>query len=137
MTRDEMFPSKFFKASEMKGPVTVTIAGEQQEILGDDKTEKTVLFFRDSQKKLVLNGTNFDLIHEVLGLPDSREWVGHKITLYPTKTTFGSKRVDCVRVATQEWFEAQAAKRQQHAPPTQPADPHEPPPWEPDILSAG
>ena len=62
--RDDVFPSKYMKASDLGGePLTVTIVSAPLETLknpeGKEQT-KTVLYFRGSKKLLPLNITNWD-----------------------------------------------------------------------------
>lgn len=97
MNKNDMFPSKNLKASDLNGKaVVVTITEVTMEKLGDD--EKPVVHFRGKEKGLVLNRVNSDTIAMVLGTDETDEWTGGKITLYPTKTDFQGKRVDCIRV---------------------------------------
>jgi hypothetical protein len=102
MTRDEVFESKYLKASDLKGKARiVTIVMAQLETLkGLDGKEnrKIVLYFRNVQKSLPLNATNFDGVCEATGCPDTEDWPGKQIELYPTKTTMGGKSMDCIRI---------------------------------------
>ena len=41
---------------------------------------------------------NARVIAGLYGGFDSESWLGKKITLYPTTTTFGSQTVDCIRI---------------------------------------
>jgi hypothetical protein len=98
VTRNEGFPSKYWKASDLppRGKV-FKIAKLQVERVGLDQEEKYVLFFKGEDKQLILNITNWDAIAEFCGA-DSDTWTGKDIVLYPDKTTFGGKTVDCIRV---------------------------------------
>ncbi len=102
MTRDQVFPSKYIKASDLKDkPCVVTIEDTPFEMLkGTDGKEqhKTVLHFKGTDKTMPLNATNWDSVADVTGCPDSDDWVGHKIELYPAKTHMGGKQVDCIRI---------------------------------------
>ena len=61
--RDEVFPSKYLKASDLSGkPITVTIESATLETLKtlDGKEQpKTVLGFKGARKTLPLNATNW------------------------------------------------------------------------------
>lgn len=96
-----MFPSEYLAAVEFKGrDVTLTISGvERQELVmkGNKKDTKPVLTFRETPKKLICNKTNAGSIAEMYGR-DAENWVGKRVTFYPTKTTCGRETVDCVRV---------------------------------------
>jgi hypothetical protein len=102
MTRDEVFPSKYLKAADLKGkPRIVTIESARYETLkGLDGKEnrKIVLYFENVPKSLPLNATNFDAVCDATGFPDTEDWPGQQIELYPAKTTMGGKLVDCIRI---------------------------------------
>jgi hypothetical protein len=102
MKRDDVFPSKYLKAPDLKGKACVaTIESAPYETLkGLDGTEtkKIVLYFKNAEKALPLNTTNFDAVCDATGRPDTDDWPGQRIELYPTKTTMGGKLVDCVRI---------------------------------------
>src|SRR5262249_55152732 len=102
MRRDEVFPSKRLKAADLKGkPRIVTIESARYETLkGLDgkETQKIVLYFENVPKSLPLNATNFDAVCDATGHPDTEDWPGQQIELYPTKTTMGGKTLDCIRI---------------------------------------
>jgi hypothetical protein len=101
MKRDELFPSKYLKAADLKGKaVTVTIDRVTQETLDGaaGPQQKTVVHFKGTPKMLVLNVTNFDMICKVLDLSDTDSWPGEKIALYPTTTELRGEQKDCIRV---------------------------------------
>lgn len=93
------FPSQYLKAADLSKATVVTIASVEVEEIGDDT--KPVLHFKGSDKGLVLNKTNANIISEVLGTEETDEWIGKKISIYPTKTEFQGKRVACIRVSDQ------------------------------------
>jgi hypothetical protein len=96
MTRDEVFPSKYLKTADLKGkPRIVTIERAPYETLkGLDGKEnpRVVLYFENVAKSLPLNATNFDAVCNATGCPDTEDWPGQQIELYPTKTTMGGSR---------------------------------------------
>lgn len=96
---NEAFPSKFLKASDLKGsePI-VTVDRVEYEEVGKDKDRKAVLYFVGKDKGLVLNKTNANKITQLFQSPVTEEWHGRKIRLYATETNFGSELVDCIRV---------------------------------------
>jgi hypothetical protein len=102
MTRDEVFPSKYLRFVDLKGkPRIVTIESARYETLkGLDgkETQKIVLYFENVPKSLPLNATNFDAVCDVTGCPDTEDWPGQRIELYPTKTPMGGQLVDCIRI---------------------------------------
>ena len=102
MTRDEVFQSKYLKAADLKGkPRIVPIESARYETLkGLDgkETRKIVLYFDNVPKSLPLNATNFDAVCDATGCPDTEDWPGQRIELYPTKTPMGGQLVDCIRI---------------------------------------
>src|SRR4029450_3925170 len=101
-TREEMFPSRFLKASDLTGKaVVVRIASAPVETLkGPNGTEerKTVLYFNGGAKKVLpLNKTNWDA-GAAIGGENSDDWPGKKIELFPTVTDLRGKTVDCIRI---------------------------------------
>ena len=101
-TRDEVFTSKYLKAADLKGRGHVVEIEEcWQETLKSKEgkeSNKTILRFVGKTKALVLNMTNWDSVAEITGEGDTISWPGHAIEIYPTKTTMGSERVDCIRI---------------------------------------
>lgn len=117
-----MFPSEFLCAEDLKGKdVTITIAGISKQDLkmkGGSSKRKPVLTFERTPKKLVLNVTNADSIATLYG-SKADEWVGKRITVYPTTTTFGRQTVTCIRVRER----VPAAPGKPAAAPTPPPEP--------------
>lgn len=97
-----MFPSKYLKASDLNGkPRKLKIIEANPEILktlDGREQRKIVLYFDNFQKMLPLNATNFDSVADITNEPDTDNWAGHEIVVYPDRTTMGGKTVDCVRV---------------------------------------
>ncbi len=93
------FPSKYLKAQDLPGPTPVTIDEVRLEVVGTDGEDpKPVVYFQGAKKGLVLNVTNANTIVDICGSSESEDWKGQKIVLYRTKTDFGGKRVDCIRI---------------------------------------
>lgn len=98
MNINEAFPSKYLKASDLKGAkVRVTISRVESEEVGDGK--KPVAYFNGKEKGLVLNKTNAMIIASEHG-PETEGWAGAEIYLYPGKTQFNGQMVDCLKVET-------------------------------------
>lgn len=68
---------------------------------GDKKTKKPIVFFKGKEKGFALNKTNTAIIAK-LYTHDTRLWIGKRITMYPTTTSFGRDTVDCIRVRPTE-----------------------------------
>ena len=97
-----MFPTDYLAAAEFRGKdVTLTIKSVSMEDLPiagrSDKERRPVVRFEETPKKLVLNKTNAKSIAKLHG-PQTSDWCGERVTLYPTTTKFGSEVVECVRV---------------------------------------
>jgi hypothetical protein len=96
VSKAQAFPSRFFKAADLpREGLVLQIAKIEREKVGPDQEYKWVMYFKGQDKQFVLNGTNWDLIAAALREDDSD---GKTIELYATKTQFGSKLVDCIRV---------------------------------------
>lgn len=96
MNINEQFPSKYLKASDLKGAkVRVTISRVEAEEVGDGK--KPVAYFVGKDKGLVLNKTNAMIIASQFG-PETAGWEGGEIFVYPGKTQFNGQMVDCLKV---------------------------------------
>lgn len=98
----KMFDREFIFSYDLDGrDVTLTIAkvvaGELTGT-GGKKTKKPIVFFEGKDRGLGLCKTNAKTIATLYGTSDTREWVGKRITIYPTKTMFGGNEVDCIRV---------------------------------------
>lgn len=84
--------------------VTVTIReikGAQITGDGGKKAKKPIAFFEGKEKGLALNATNCKTIARLYGSNDTADWVGKRITLYPTTTEMAGETKDCIRVRPQ------------------------------------
>jgi len=101
MRKDDAFPGKYLKAGELPEEGQVfTISKVTEEDLGTagNKDRKPVVWFQGETKGLVLNVTNFNSIAQVTNEPDTDNWGGHKVTLYPTEVEFQGKPMLAIRV---------------------------------------
>ena len=95
---NDMYPSnsQYLKADDLqKREVKVII--DYNEIAEFDNGKKVVLKFEGKEKGLTLNKTNAMKIADAYG-EDVEGWKGKEIIMYPDKTDFGGKMVDCIRV---------------------------------------
>jgi hypothetical protein len=96
MELSSIFPSKYVKASDLKGrEVTVVVARAEIEKLGDDN--KLVIYFQGRDKGLVTNRTNADRIAYLYGT-NTDGWVGKEIILYVDLVSFQGRTVEAIRV---------------------------------------
>jgi hypothetical protein len=128
MLRSQAFPSRYLKPDDLpQGGKVFKVESLDVEKIGTDKEEKYVLRFSKSDKALVLNVTNWDLIAAFAGA-DSDDWSGKFVVLYPTTTPFNGKLVPCIRVrrprdALPKPLDAEQQAAEQPAPKHQPAKP--------------
>lgn len=99
---DLLFPSKYLKAADLRGrDVTVTIKDldprSELKMRGGKVEAKPVISFAESDKLFCLNKTNAMSIAAVYG-PELKNWLGKRITLYPTTCMFGPKEVTAIRI---------------------------------------
>jgi hypothetical protein len=102
MNINQTFPSKYLKADgdlPDEGNLILTMDHVQMEDVGSaSETElKPVLYFRDSDKGLVLNKTNASTISGLYG-PETDEWSGKKIALFSQEVDFQGRQVLAIRV---------------------------------------
>ena len=132
MTRNEVFPSKYLKADDLKGKACVaTIESAPYEPLkglDGNETKKIVLNFKNAEKTLPLNVTNFDAVCDATGGSDTKDWPGQRIELYPTRTTMGGKAVDCIRIRRPS-ASRPAVAAPPPPPPSEPAEINDEIPW--------
>lgn len=81
------------------------------ELVGEQgrKTKKPIASFKGTAKKLALNTTNCKQIVSLYGSNEVNDWVGKRVTLFPTTTEFGGKVMDCIRI--RPMIPAPAAKK--------------------------
>jgi hypothetical protein len=100
MKEHEVFPSEYFRASDLNGTSPVlTIERIETEEMRDGQ-KKRCLSFRESRKRLPLNVTNWRRTAEVIGERDDDRWVGRQIQLVKERVTLRGELVDAIRVAS-------------------------------------
>lgn len=96
-----MLEKEYLYAFDLGGrEVTVTIESVKAGSIkgeGGKTTKKPVISFTGKDKKFALNVTNGSTIAQMYG-NDVEAWVGKRITLFSSTTTFGGKTVDCIRI---------------------------------------
>lgn len=100
-------PSKTLGAADLEGDeVTLTIKSyvarefEQEDMKTGEKykQKKPVFSFMETEKTLVCNKTNREAIAAGFNDKEMDNWIGRKITLYPTVTPVGHESKPCIRV---------------------------------------
>lgn len=96
MDVNSAFPSKFLKAADLQGrKVRAVISQVEMDKIGDDT--RMVAYFQGKEKGLVVNKTNANTIADMFG-PETDDWAGREIVLFPTRVDYQGKRVDAIRV---------------------------------------
>jgi hypothetical protein len=91
------FPGSYIKAADLQGKrVQVVVERVDMEDIGGET--KPVLHFKGKDRGLVLNKTNANAVWGINGSDDTDDWPGTTLVLYPSKTDFQGKRVDCIRI---------------------------------------
>lgn len=101
MNINEVFPSNYLKADDMKGKdYLVIIKNVVMKELGQGKDAETkaVVYFEKTEKGLVLNKTNATTIAGFYG-GETNGWIGKKITIGPRKTEFQGRAMMALRVS--------------------------------------
>ena len=104
MKLGDLFPSRFLKAADLQGrevPVTISHVATEQLQTQHGQEAKGVGYFLGHSKGLVLNVVNANTIGEAYG-DETDNWGGCPIVLYLTRTQFGGKMVDCIRIKIPE-----------------------------------
>jgi hypothetical protein len=94
----EMYPSKYLRASDLDGDTVATILHVELREVDEGQSKPTIEFREKHLRPLVCNRTNASAIAKALGSEDTDDWIGKRITLYPTQTEYKGETVDCVRV---------------------------------------
>ena len=97
MDINQAFPSKYLKASDLNGNEVNAVMDRVEMAEFDDGEPKPAVHFKNASKAFVLNKTNANTIVDIYG-PNTDNWTGKPITLYPTYTDFQGRQVACVRV---------------------------------------
>ena len=99
MNVHSVFPSQYLKAADLGAaePV-VTIARVALEAIGRDKDHKLVIYFEGKSKGLVANKTIAKKLAELVGSPETEDWLGHPIRLYTTTADFAGESFEVIRV---------------------------------------
>ena len=123
MKVSEVFSGTYLKPVDLQSR-SHALTIERVRVQEFDDGDKIVIAFRGAGKELVCNKTNANAIAEFLG-DDCDQWLGRAVLIYPAKTEFQGKRVDCIRVQEPE----PPAQQQQPPAATQHAAPHDDTPF--------
>jgi hypothetical protein len=100
MRSADVYPSKYLKAEELEGDLTVTIKEvvmEELESKDKGKQNKPVVYFKEMDKGLVVNKTNWSMIAKQHG-DESDDWTGKQIVLHAMDVEAFGEMVLSIRV---------------------------------------
>ncbi len=96
MNINAAFPGTYLKAEDLQGK-RVAVGMDRVVLEAVGKEHKPVLYFIGKDRGLVLNKTNGNIIAEMYG-PETDDWCGKVVTLYPTKVEYQGNLVAAIRV---------------------------------------
>ncbi len=101
-TLNDIKDSNFLTKQDCEPAIKVTVSHcveENVAMANQPARMKYVVFFKELQKGMVLNLTNFQRIVALSGVPDTDNWQGVQLTLFNDPTVdFGGKLVGGIRV---------------------------------------
>jgi hypothetical protein len=101
MRKADAYPPRFLKAAEFGDTPKVfeiEVARLEKFENAGKETEKLAVYFVGQKSGLVVGSIVWDQIAKITGDDDTKNWPGHSIELFRTKTQFGRDMVDCIRV---------------------------------------
>ena len=102
MNINNAFPSDYLKSGDLEGDLTLTIRAVETKSIGQGEQAelKPIVYFEEQEKGFVLNKTNALTISGMYG-PETDNWTGKPITLFPTQVDFQGKSTLALRVRLQ------------------------------------
>jgi len=119
---DDLYGSRYLAATDLKAPVTATIADVPVETFtrpGEKARDKRVLHFKGGLKPMVVNKTNAIILATAYG-KDFDKWVGKRVIVRAEPTVYAGKPTLGLRVQAIDGGDRITTGR--------PAVPPEPPP---------
>ncbi len=98
MKISQLYPRRFARGADLKGPATVTIKDITQEELhpAGRPVQKHVLWFAETPRGVILSRPLALQLAEFLG-DDTTAWEGQKITLYPEPMNVAGRPCTAIR----------------------------------------
>ena len=97
----ELCPSPHLEAmdlgDEIGASAVVTVDRVELKTVGAEQVRKGVVFFKEFERGMVINKTNSRTIAGLYG-SNTDEWIGERITIYRSETSFQNRTVPCIRV---------------------------------------
>jgi len=108
MRESQAFPSNWMKAADAQEPtpLTITAVGSDTVGQGAEAEVKRVVCFKETEKELILNKTNWKAIAKISGQDDDDKWVGVCIEVFKTVVEYKGDHVDALRVRPPGGWEA-------------------------------
>jgi hypothetical protein len=97
MNINDVFASKFLRASDLQGLSPVVTISSVEFADMQDGERKLLLKFMGKEKGMVLNKTNAQNIASMYG-PETDRWVGNRIKLTVALVDYQGKSVEAIRV---------------------------------------
>jgi hypothetical protein len=98
-TRQERFPSKYMRASDLTEDTVATILKVVEEQIGEERETKPVAYWREPNlKPYPLNVTNWDACAALSGKADDQQWGGLRVLLTKTQVMFKKELRDTIRI---------------------------------------
>ena len=121
MKTNDVFPSKYLKAEDDifdGGEVNVTIKSVELETLssrdkGDER--KPVMYFKEHEKGLILNKTNWGVCEKLFNSNESDDWIGERVSLITLEVDAFGDVVKAIRIKSQKPKMDKAALMERYA----------------------
>src|SRR4030067_922138 len=102
MKLSQMYPRRYATGEDLKGQsVSLTITKVTQEKMHPQpnapEVERSVIYFKETQKGVILSRTLAYQIGEAVGDEETDHWIGKRVTLYPQPMKARGKRVTAIR----------------------------------------
>jgi hypothetical protein len=100
-----MFDANWIKAWDLQGKdftleIVKVEAGSIENKQIKKKDRLPIIWFKGAKKPFGCNKTNAKTIAGMYG-NETKEWIGKKVTLFPTTTSMAGQTVDCIRIRPQ------------------------------------
>ena len=99
---NDYFPSSWLRSEDLDGPTIVTIIQVRDVKFpgqrGEGDQVKPVLVFREFERGMVVNKTNFLALTKITGKSSTEEWVGFQVQLRVERVPAFGDVVDAIRI---------------------------------------
>ncbi len=100
---NDLFPSRWLKAADLAGnEFDVTIQVAKLETVHNPRAkkeeQKLAVYFKGTEKGLLLNKTNANSIAMLLKSDQTEDWPGGRVRLYPTEVQAGGEVHQTIRI---------------------------------------